>query len=108
AGAITGVGVLETVPDSVLEVADVVVLVDVSPDELTARLAGQLNVRWHAVYVETPRLQRLAAAERDRILAVLKLAEELGAATAVLTGDDVAAQLAEQARRLNCATLVLG
>jgi two-component system sensor histidine kinase KdpD len=73
-----------------------------------ARLAGQLNVRWHAAYVETPRLQRLAAAERDRILAVLKLAEELGAATAVLTGSDVAEQLAEQARRLNCATLVLG
>jgi two-component system sensor histidine kinase KdpD len=201
-GAITGVRVHETVPDTVLDEADEVVLVDVTSDELTARLAagkvylpqqaeraaqnffrkgnlialreialrrtaehveddvrgwrveqsgpggagangkgpglqawntsgailacvgphegaaqtvrtaarlaGQLNVRWHAVYVETPRLQRLAAAERDRILAVLKLAEELGAATAVLTGSDVAEQLAEQARRLNCATLVLG
>ncbi|RUR71357.1 DUF4118 domain-containing protein [Variovorax guangxiensis] len=201
-GAITGVRVHETVPDTVLDEADEVVLVDVTPDELTARLAagkvylpqqaeraaqnffrkgnlialreialrrtaehveddvrgwrveqsgpggaggngkgpglqawntsgailacvgphegaaqtvrtaarlaGQLNVRWHAVYVETPRLQRLAATERDRILAVLKLAEELGAATAVLTGSDVAEQLAEQARRLNCATLVLG
>lgn len=201
-GAITGVRVHETVPDTVLDEADEVVLVDVTPDELTARLAagkvylpqqaeraaqnffrkgnlialreialrrtaehveddvrgwrveqsgvgggngrgkgqglqawntsgailacvgphegaaqtvrtaarlaGQLNVRWHAAYVETPRLQRLAASERDRILAVLKLAEELGAATAVLTGADVAEQLAEQARRLNCATLVLG
>ncbi|RSZ32226.1 MULTISPECIES: DUF4118 domain-containing protein [unclassified Variovorax] len=196
-GAITGVRVHETVPDTVLDEADEVVLVDVTPDELTARLAagkvympqqaeraaqnffrkgnlialreialrrtaehveddvrgwrveqsgagghgrdlqawntsgailacvgphegaaqtvrtaarlaGQLNVRWHAAYVETPRLQRLGAAERDRILAVLKLAEELGADTAVLTGSDVAEQLAEQARRLNCATLVLG
>ena len=198
-GAITGVRVHETVPDTVLDEADEVVLVDVTPDELTARLAagkvylpqqaeraaqnffrkgnlialreialrrtaehveddvrgwrveqsgaagngqggtlqawntsgailacvgphegaaqtvrtaarlaGQLNVRWHAAYVETPRLQRLAAAERDRILAVLKLAEELGAATAVLTGSDVAEQLSEQARRLNCATLVMG
>ncbi|MGJ3702097.1 DUF4118 domain-containing protein [Variovorax sp. AFSI2.2] len=198
-GAITGVRVQETVPDTVLDEADEVVLVDVTPDELTARLAagkvylpqqaeraaqnffrkgnlialreialrrtaehveddvrgwrveqsgaagngnggalqawntsgailacvgphegaaqtvrtaarlaGQLNVRWHAAYVETPRLQRLAAQERDRILAVLKLAEELGAATAVLTGSDVAEQLAEEARRLNCATLVLG
>ncbi len=198
-GAITGVRVHETVPDTVLDEADEVVLVDVTPDELTARLAagkvylpqqaeraaqnffrkgnlialreialrrtaehveddvrgwrveqsgadgngqggalqvwntsgailacvgphegaaqtvrtaarlaGQLNVRWHAAYVETPRLQRLAAVERDRILAVLKLAEELGAATAVLTGSDVAEQLSEQARRLNCATLVLG
>ena len=73
-----------------------------------ARLAGQLNVRWHAAYVETPRLQRLPAADRDRILAVLKLAEELGAETAVLTGDDVAQALAAQAQRLNCATLVVG
>ncbi|CAN7654795.1 DUF4118 domain-containing protein [Variovorax paradoxus] len=202
-GAITGVRVHETVPDTVLDEADEVVLVDVTPDELAARLAagkvylpqqaeraaqnffrkgnlialreialrrtaehveddvrgwrveqsgaagrnakdgqggelqawntsgailacvgphegdaqtvrtaarlaGQLNVRWHAAYVETPRLQRLAAEERDRILAVLKLAEELGAATAVLTGSDVAEQLADEARRLNCATLVLG
>ena len=195
-GAITGVRVQETVPDSVLDDADEVVLVDVTPDELTsrlaagkvylpqqaeraaqnffrkgnlialreialrrtaehveddvrgwrveqsgpqgdagppawntsgailacvgphegagqtvrtaARLAGQLNVRWHAAYVETPRLQRLAAAERDRILAVLKLAEELGAQTAVLTGVDIAQALAAQAQRLNCATLVVG
>lgn len=195
-GAITGVRVLETVPDTVLDEADEVVLVDVTADELTARLAagkvylpqqadraaqnffrkgnlialreialrrtaehveddvrgwrieqsgregqvgppawntsgallacvgphegagqtvrtaarlaGQLNVRWHAAYVETPRLQRLAAPQRDRILAVLQLAEELGAETAVLTGVDVAEELAAQARRLNCATLVVG
>ena len=73
-----------------------------------ARLAGQLNVRWHAAYVETPRLQRLDVAQRDRILAVLKLAEELGAATAVLTGANTALTLVEQAQRLNCATLVVG
>ncbi|MFS2055592.1 two-component system sensor histidine kinase KdbD, partial [Variovorax sp. CT11-76] len=39
-GAITGVRVHETVPDSVLDEADEVVLVDVTPDELTARLAA--------------------------------------------------------------------
>ncbi len=195
-GAITGIRVHETVPDTVLDEADEVILVDVTADELTARLAagkvylphqaeraaqnffrkgnlialreialrrtaehveddvrgwrieqsgpqgaagpqawntsgailacvgphegagqtvrtaarlaGQLNVRWHAAYVETPRLQRLEASQRDRILAVLKLAEELGAETAVLTGVDVAAELALQAQRLNCATLVVG
>lgn len=195
-GAITGVRVHETVPDTVLDEADEVVLVDVTPDELTARLAagkvylpqqaeraaqnffrkgnlialreialrrtaehveddvrgwrveqsgpqgdagppawntsgailacvgphegagqtvraaarlaGQLNVRWHAAYVETPRLQRLDAKERDSILAVLKLAEELGAETAVLTGVGIAEELAAQAQRLNCATLVVG
>ena len=144
-GGITGIRVHETVPDTVFDEADEVVLVDVPPDELlarlkagkvylpqqaeraaqnffrkgnlialreialrrtaehveddvrsyrveqsisagvedrrraswpasartpgaeqmvrsAARLAGQLNVRWHAAYVETPALQRLAAA----------------------------------------------
>ncbi|WP_053842796.1 DUF4118 domain-containing protein [Paracidovorax avenae] len=194
-GAITGVRVHETVPDTVLDEADEVVLVDATPDELAARLAagkvylpqqaeraaqnffrkgnlialreialrrtaehveddvrgwrveqsggghgvppawntsgallacvgphedaahtvrtaarlaGQLNVRWHAAYVETPRLQRLPAPQRDRILAVLQLAEGLGAETAVLTGNAVVPALAEHARQLNCATLVVG
>ena len=73
-----------------------------------ARLAGQLNVRWHAAYVETPALQRRSATERDRTLAVLKLAEELGANTAVLAGSQVAQELVQQAQKLNCATLVIG
>ena len=73
-----------------------------------ARLAGQLNVRWHAAYVETPALQRRAALARDRTLTVLKLAEELGAGTAVLTGEDVARALMLHAQTLNCATLVVG
>lgn len=192
-GAITGIRVHETVPDSVLDGADEVILVDATPDELAARLAagkvylpqqaeraaqnffrkgnlialreialrrtaehveddvrgwrveqsgsdaapawntsgailvavgpgsdaaqtvraaarlaGQLNVRWHAVYVETPRLARQADAERDRILAVLHLAQTLGAETAVLSDEHVARALALQAQRLNCAMLMLG
>lgn len=73
-----------------------------------ARLAGQLNVRWYAAYVETPALQRRPAGARDRTLAVLKLAEELGGGTAVLTGDAVAQTLLSHAQTLNCATLVVG
>lgn len=90
-------------------------LVCVGPDtgaehavRCAARLAGQLNVRWHAAYVETPALQRLPAEARDRTLAVLKLAEELGGNTAVLTGEDIAHALLEQAQMLNCATVLLG
>ena len=189
-GAITGVRVHETVPDTVIDDADEIVLVDVTPDELigrlkagkvylpqqaeraaqnffrkgnlialreialrrtaehveddvrsyrveksispvwntegtilacigphegaeqtvrtAARMAGQLNVRWHAAYVETPVLQRLAVAERDRILSIIALAEALGAGTAVLADGDAAHALIEQAQRLNCATLVVG
>ena len=189
-GAITGIRVNETVPDTVLDAADEIILVDVTPDELmarlkagkvylpqqaeraaqnffrkgnlialreialrrtaehveddvrsyrveksiapvwntegallacigpregaeqavrtAARLAGQLSVRWHAVYVETPRLQRLGEPERDRVLAVIKLAGELGATTAVLAASDASAELVAQAQALNCATLVVG
>ena len=42
-----------------------------------ARLAGQLNTEWHAIYVETPGLQRLPPARREKILATL----EFGAGT---------------------------
>ncbi len=193
-GAITGVRVHETVPDTVLDGADEIILVDVTPDELlarlsagkvylpqqaeraaqnffrkgnlialreialrrtaehveddvrswrvehsgaegpaqgwatsgailacigphagaeqtvrtAARLAGQLNVRWHAAYVETPRLQRLDDARRDAILTVIDLARQLGAQTAVLTGGDVAQALLDHGRAQNCATYVLG
>lgn len=72
------------------------------------RLAGQLNVRWYAAYVETPALQRRPASARDHTLAVLKLAEELGGGTAVLTGEHVAPALLRHAQTLNCATLVVG
>ncbi len=45
-GAITGVRVHETVPDTVLDQADEVVLVDVTPDELIARLkAGKVYLQ---------------------------------------------------------------
>ncbi|MDO8459001.1 MAG: DUF4118 domain-containing protein [Burkholderiaceae bacterium] len=198
-GTITGIRVQETVPDTVLDRADEIILVDVTPDELlarlkagkvyvpqqaeraalnffrkgnlialreialrrtaehveddvrsyrieqsqsatgkpltsaaawntsgailvcvgphegaehavrsAARLADQLNVRWHAVYVETPALQGLPASDRDRTLAVLKLAEELGGSTAVVAGSDVAVELARKAHALNCAKLVIG
>lgn len=189
-GAITGIRVHETVPDTVLDGADEVVLVDVTPDELiarlkagkvyiaqqaeratqnffrkgnlialreialrrtaehveddvrsyrveqsiapvwntagailaavgpddsneqvvraAARLAGRLNVHWHAAYVETPALRRLPAAQRDRILAVLKLAEDLGAGNAVLAGSDAASELVAHAQHLNCSIVITG
>jgi len=73
-----------------------------------ARLAGQLGTEWHAVYVETPSLQRLPAAERERILRTLKLAQDLGAVTAVLSGSDIAATAAEYARDHNLSRITMG
>ncbi|MDB5777180.1 MAG: kdpD [Herbaspirillum sp.] len=73
-----------------------------------ARMATQLNADWHAIYVETPRLQRLPSSARERILKTLKLAQDLGATTAVLSGSDVAEAAAGYARNHNFSKLVLG
>ena len=73
-----------------------------------ARLAGQLNVSWHAVYVETPSLQRLSAKKREAVLAVLKLAEDLQAVTAVLASAAPAEALAAYASEHNLSRFVLG
>ena len=72
-----------------------------------ARLASQMNAEWHAVYVETPQLQRLPSAQRERILKTLKLAQDLGAVTAVLSGADVAQSLVDYAHSHNFSRLVL-
>jgi two-component system sensor histidine kinase KdpD len=73
----------------------------------TARLAGQLGADWHAVYVETPALQRLPAARREQTLVTLRLAQALGASTAVLAGNDIAAALVEYARDHNLSKIVM-
>ncbi len=73
-----------------------------------ARLATQLGVEWTAVYVETPALQRLPAPERERILRTVKLAHELGAKTAILSGDDPVALVVDYARTHNCSKVIAG
>src|SRR3984885_8756281 len=73
-----------------------------------ARLASQLNADWHAVYVETPALQRLSSARRERILATLSLAQELGATTAVIANAQVAESVVAYARSHNFSKLVIG
>jgi two-component system sensor histidine kinase KdpD len=73
-----------------------------------ARLASQLNAEWHAIYVETPALQRLPAARRETILATLNLAQKLGAATAVIASPEVAESVIAYARKHNLSKLVIG
>src|ERR1700677_3687406 len=73
-----------------------------------ARLAGQLNTEWHAIYVETPGLQRLAPAKREKILANLNLAQQLGATTAVIASAEIAESIIAYARKNNLSKLVIG
>jgi two-component system, OmpR family, sensor histidine kinase KdpD len=73
-----------------------------------ARLASQLSTDWHAIYVETPGLQRLSAAKREKILATLNLAKELGATTAVIANAQIAESIISYARSHNLSKLVIG
>jgi two-component system sensor histidine kinase KdpD len=91
------------------------ILVCVSPSPLAARvvraarrMAAGLRAEWVVVNVETPSYARLPAADRDRVVQTLRLAEQLGAETATLTGHDVAAEVLTYARRRNVTRIILG
>ena len=73
-----------------------------------ARMASQLGTQWHALYVETPALARLPAAGRERMLAALKLAGELGAQTSTAPGEDVARTALDYATGHNLSKIALG
>ncbi len=73
-----------------------------------SRRAARSNAPWHAVYVETPALQRLPEARRRDILRSLKLAEALGATSATLTAQSAAQAIVAYAREHNLGTVVAG
>ncbi|MGH8472392.1 MAG: DUF4118 domain-containing protein, partial [Gammaproteobacteria bacterium] len=73
-----------------------------------ARLAARLGAEWHAVYVETPKLQRLPEPQRQAILKTLKLAQELGGETATLAAPDAVEAVLDYARRHNLGRMVVG
>ncbi len=74
----------------------------------TARLAASLKADWLAVYVETPALQKLTGLARDAILKTMRLAQDLGAETATLSGTDISQVLLGYARSRNVSKLVVG
>jgi two-component system, OmpR family, sensor histidine kinase KdpD len=73
-----------------------------------SRIAARAGAEWLAVYVETPRLERLAPDERDRILRALRLAEDLGGESITLGGGDVAQEVLAYARTRNATRIVVG
>src|SRR6267143_22292 len=156
---ITGVRMQETVPDSVFERADEVVMIDTPPDALlelalrtTAdrvdaamreyregqgiratwaagerllvaigpdeqgerlvragkRMASALHAAWIVVYVETPELLRLSDEKRNRRIALLRLAESLGAEAVTLGGSSAGEEIANYARERNVTRIVIG
>ncbi len=73
-----------------------------------ARLAAKLGSVWHAVYVETPALHRLAENRRRTILRTLRLAQDLGAQTATLSDPSEVDAVLRYAREHNLGKIVIG
>jgi two-component system, OmpR family, sensor histidine kinase KdpD len=91
------------------------ILVAVGPDQQAEqlvrtgkRIADALDAQWIVVYVETPALLRLSEAERNRRIAVLRLAESLGAESVTLGGPSAAETLAEYALTRNATRVIVG
>jgi len=70
------------------------------------RLATSLQAEWMAVYVETPNLQ-LSEDKHNSAISNLRLAEQLGADTRILTGFDVAKEIMNFAREQNVTQVVV-
>jgi two-component system sensor histidine kinase KdpD len=73
-----------------------------------ARMAEAFHGAFTALFVETPEFAAQSEAERSRLRANLRLAEELGARITTVYGDDPAIQIAEYARVSGISKIVLG
>jgi two-component system sensor histidine kinase KdpD len=90
-------------------------LVCVSPGPESARLvragkrmADRLNAPWVAAYVETPAQLRLPIEVRDRVTQTLRLAEQLGAETVRLPGQQMSEAILAYAHDRNVTKIVVG
>jgi two-component system sensor histidine kinase KdpD len=91
------------------------ILVSISPSPLSRRLvraakrmASGLHAEWLAVYVETPSHARLPEEDRNRAIETLRLAEQLGAETAIRFGHNVSQELLAYAHERNVSKIIVG
>ncbi len=74
----------------------------------TRRLADEMRVAWHTVYIETPDTGRQVRENRERVWRDLRLAETLGATVATVTATTVAPAIIDYAVRHNVTRIVVG
>jgi two-component system sensor histidine kinase KdpD len=72
------------------------------------RMATGLHAEWIVAYVETPDLLRLSEDKRNERIALLRLAESLGAEAVTLSGRSAGEALAQYARERNVTRIVIG
>lgn len=74
-----------------------------------SRLAGGLQAELIAVHIETPARQfPMGDKERDRIARNMRLAEDLGAKTVTIVGDNLVQEILDAARNHNVSSIVIG
>ena len=100
-------------PGSNVAVDKILVCVGAGPSSagvirLAARRAEAESAKLLAVYVEVPRSVLLPEKERDRVIDYLRLAEQLGAETATLTGRDIAEEIVRFARARGITRIIAG
>ena len=74
----------------------------------TQKIAASLQAEWFAVYVESPQMLRLPEAERLQAIQNLRLAEQMGAETLTLRGQDIAAEIINFARERQVSMIIIG
>jgi two-component system, OmpR family, sensor histidine kinase KdpD len=72
------------------------------------RLAASLRAEWIAAYVQTPASARVSDADRRRLDATLRMADELGARTVTLGGANIADEIIAYAQGHNVTKIVIG
>lgn len=71
----------------------------------TRRIANSLQAEWVAIHVDTPQL-RVSEEQRSNAIQNLRLAEQLGAETRILTGFDIVKEIMNFAREQNITMIV--
>ena len=92
------------------------ILVLIGPDAMAPALvrAGRrlsdmmMDAPWTVAHVERPNARPTTPQAAQKLREALKLAEQLGGATVVLTGDDLVGSVMDYARRNNLTQIVIG
>lgn len=72
------------------------------------RLADRLRAPWAAIHVETSHSAGFSEADKDRLAATMRLAEQLGGEAIIVPGQDVAREIVRHAAANNSSHVVIG
>jgi two-component system sensor histidine kinase KdpD len=75
---------------------------------VSRRMASSISARWIAASVETTRTRSLSESQRTTLMQNMHLAEQLGAETVTLIGDDTADEIVSFAHSQNVTRIVIG